>query len=103
MDVNSLNKNYEYLIKKFQMSKADMNRKIREYSHGMKQKVCLMASLIHNPKIWILDEPTVGLDPKQIIEIRELIKKLGEQMIIDNAKYKVKEPLIREWLNADYN
>ena len=58
----SYNKNYEYLIKKFQMSKADMNRKIREYSHGMKQKVCLMASLIHNPKIWILDEPTVGLD-----------------------------------------
>ena len=59
---SSFNKNYEYLIKKFQMSKADMNRKIREYSHGMKQKVCLMASLIHNPKIWILDEPTVGLD-----------------------------------------
>ena len=47
---------------KMGMSEADMNRKIREYSHGMKQKICLMASLIHNPKIWILDEPTVGLD-----------------------------------------
>ena len=51
-----------YLVMKMGMSEADMNRKIREYSHGMKQKVCLMASLIHNPKIWILDEPTVGLD-----------------------------------------
>ena len=46
----------------FGMSPKDMDRKIREYSHGMKQKVCLMASLIHNPKVWILDEPTVGLD-----------------------------------------
>ena len=50
------------LVMKMGMSEADMNRKIREYSHGMKQKICLMASLIHNPKIWILDEPTVGLD-----------------------------------------
>ena len=54
--------NYNYLVHKFNMSNADMNRKIKEYSHGMKQKICLMASLIHNPKLWILDEPTVGLD-----------------------------------------
>lgn len=58
----SFEKNYNFLIKKLGMSNADMNRKIREYSHGMQQKICLMASLIHNPKIWILDEPTVGLD-----------------------------------------
>ena len=59
---SSFEKNYNFLIKKLGMSKVDMNRKIREYSHGMQQKICLMASLIHNPKIWILDEPTVGLD-----------------------------------------
>ena len=59
---SSFNNNYNFLIKKFGMSPKDMDRKIREYSHGMKQKVCLMASLIHNPKVWILDEPTVGLD-----------------------------------------
>lgn len=59
---SSFEKNYNFLIKKLGMSKSDMNRKIREYSHGMQQKICLMASLIHNPKIWILDEPTVGLD-----------------------------------------
>ena len=59
---SSFTSNYNFLIKKFGMSPSDMDRKIREYSHGMKQKVCLMASLIHNPKIWILDEPTVGLD-----------------------------------------
>ena len=54
--------NYNYLVHKFDMTEVDMNRKIAEYSHGMKQKVCLMASLIHNPIVWILDEPTVGLD-----------------------------------------
>lgn len=58
----SFDKNYEFLKNKFMISDSDLNRKIREYSHGMKQKVCLMASLIHNPTIWILDEPTVGLD-----------------------------------------
>lgn len=56
------NKNYEILLETFAMKRADMKRKIREYSHGMKQKVALMASLIQEPTIWILDEPTVGLD-----------------------------------------
>ena len=50
---SSFNNNYNFLIKKFGMSPKDMDRKIREYSHGMKQKVCLMASLIHNPK-WFM-------------------------------------------------
>lgn len=58
----AFDRNYEFLKKKFMIYDNDLNRKIREYSHGMKQKVCLMASLIHNPSIWILDEPTVGLD-----------------------------------------
>lgn len=58
----SFDKNVDYLSKKFQLPMEELNRKIRGYSHGMKQKVCLMASLIHNPEIWIMDEPTVGLD-----------------------------------------
>lgn len=58
----SFAENYAFLVNKFSLSPADLQRKIREYSHGMKQKICLMASLIHNPKLWILDEPTVGLD-----------------------------------------
>jgi ABC-2 type transport system ATP-binding protein len=41
-----------------------INDVISSYSHGMKQKVCLMASLIHNPKLWLLDEPLTGLDPQ---------------------------------------
>lgn len=71
----SFDKNYEFLKNKFMISDSDLNRKIREYSHGMKQKVCLMASLIHNPAIWILDEPTVGLD---IIVYQTLMDRLKE-------------------------
>lgn len=54
------------------------NRVIRNLSKGYQQRVGLAQALVGNPKAIILDEPTVGLDPKQIIEIRSLIKKLGE-------------------------
>lgn len=55
------------------------NRIIKNLSKGYKQRVGLAQALIGNPNVLILDEPTVGLDPKQIIEIRNLIKKLGKK------------------------
>jgi len=59
------------------------NRVIGKLSKGFKQRVGLAQSLLNNPQVVILDEPTVGLDPKQIIEIRELIKNLrGDHTII---------------------
>jgi len=54
------------------------NRIIKNLSKGYRQRVGLAQALIGNPPVLILDEPTVGLDPKQIIEIRTLIKKLGK-------------------------
>ena len=54
------------------------NRLIRNLSKGYRQRVGLAQALINNPPVLILDEPTVGLDPNQIIEIRTLIKKLGK-------------------------
>ena len=55
------------------------DRIIGTLSKGYKQRVGLAQAMIHNPEVLILDEPTVGLDPNQIIEIRELIKSLAHQ------------------------
>ncbi len=55
------------------------NKLIRNLSRGYRQRVSLAGALIGNPEVIILDEPTVGLDPKQITEIRQLIKKLGKK------------------------
>ena len=57
----------------------DVEKKLtRNLSRGYKQRVCMAGALVGEPKILILDEPTVGLDPKQITEIRNLIKELGK-------------------------
>lgn len=55
------------------------NKLIRNLSRGYKQRVSMAGALVGNPDVLILDEPTVGLDPKQIIEIRNLIKNLGKK------------------------
>lgn len=57
-------------------------QKIAKISKGFKQRVGLAQAMIHNPEVLILDEPTVGLDPKQIIEVRELIRSLSGQHTI---------------------
>ncbi len=57
----------------FRMSAA-VDRQIKGYSHGMKQKICVIAALIHNPKVWVLDEPLMGLDPQSIFLIIEHMK-----------------------------
>ena len=61
---------------------VEANKKIGQLSKGYKQRVGLAATLIHDPEVLILDEPTSGLDPNQIVEIREVIKKLGENKTV---------------------
>ncbi|PPK97049.1 ABC-2 type transport system ATP-binding protein [Nonlabens xylanidelens] len=61
---------------------SHVGKKINELSKGYKQRVGLANALLHCPKVLILDEPTTGLDPNQLVEIRQLIKKVGENTTI---------------------
>jgi ABC-2 type transport system ATP-binding protein len=59
-----------------------VGKDIGELSKGYRQRVGIAQAMIHDPDLLVLDEPTIGLDPNQIIEIRELIKKLGEEKTV---------------------
>jgi gliding motility-associated transport system ATP-binding protein len=61
---------------------VESKKKVGQLSKGYKQRVGLAAALIHDPEVLILDEPTTGLDPNQILEIREVIRRLGEQKTV---------------------
>lgn len=78
MSEEAFQSNKTFLLKKFGLTIADMQKKINAYSHGMKQKICLMASLLYNPKIWILDEPTVGLDIIVFETLKDMMIKFAE-------------------------
>ena len=60
----------------------EQGKKISQLSKGYRQRVGLAAALIHNPEILILDEPTTGLDPNQLVEIRNLIKEVGKDKTV---------------------
>jgi ABC-2 type transport system ATP-binding protein len=77
---NKKNKTEQSIEKVGLMKEA--NKKIGQLSKGYKQRVGLAAALIHDPEVLILDEPTTGLDPNQIIEIREVIRSLGKEKTV---------------------
>lgn len=68
-------KNY---LEMFSLSDA-ANSLIKTYSHGMKQKICIIGALIHNPKLWVLDEPLTGLDPQSAFKLKEQMKEHCKQ------------------------
>ena len=58
---------------------GNLNDTINSFSHGMKQKIALIAALSHNPKILIMDEPFVGLDPKAVFDVKEIMNEMTKE------------------------
>lgn len=64
----------DYYVKLFKLEHA-FDNPIKSYSHGMKQKISVIAALVHKPKLWILDEPLTGLDPQSVYQLKLAMKK----------------------------
>lgn len=78
VDSDSRRQRITELAKLFEMDHA-LNDKILSYSHGMRQKIVVMGVLVHDPKIWILDEPLTGLDPQSAFALKEMMRKVAQE------------------------
>lgn len=78
IDLETRTKNIEKYSKEFELTDV-LNNEISTFSHGMKQKVALIAALCHNPKILIMDEPFVGLDPKAVFDMKKIMKDMANE------------------------
>lgn len=74
IDVKTRKEKIEALAKEFGIYN-NLNEQMQTYSHGMRQKILIIAVLLHEPKNWILDEPLIGLDPKSAYDLKEMMKK----------------------------
>jgi len=68
----------EMLSKRFEMTNS-LGDQIQSYSHGMRQKMIIMGVLIHDPSVWILDEPMTGLDPKSAFLLKEMMREHADK------------------------
>lgn len=88
----------KYYSNLFQLTNS-LNNQISSYSHGMKQKICLIGSLIHEPKLWVLDEPMMGLDPTTMNELKLCIRdyaKKGNTVLFSSHNLDVVEKICDE-------
>ena len=87
-----------YLTKEFELTDI-LDKPMQGYSHGMKQKMMVVAALVHSPKVWILDEPMVGLDPRSAIVLKKMMKehaKNGNTVFFSTHVIEVAEKLCDE-------
>ena len=83
------------LSERFGMSDV-LNTQMREYSHGMRQKLMVISALIHNPPAWILDDPMTGLDPSAAFELKQMMRehaKAGNAVLFSTHVLEVAEQL----------
>ena len=78
VDINTVKDKIENLLKVFKLEEA-FDRPIKSYSHGMKQKITVIAALAHNPRLWVLDEPLTGLDPQSSYQLKQVMKQHAKE------------------------
>lgn len=88
-------KRIQEFAERFELSEA-LSSPIMSYSHGMRQKIMVIAALMHDPPVWILDEPMVGLDPKSAFELKQMMRdhaKAGNAVFFSTHVLEVAEKL----------
>lgn len=90
-DVYKVNKNRIHTVMEQTGLAPEANKKLGQLSKGYRQRVGLAAALLHDPEVLILDEPTTGLDPNQLLEIRKLIREIGKKKTILLSTHIMKE------------
>ena len=78
VDISEAEERCARLLKIFKLEEA-FNSPIKSYSHGMKQKISVIAALVHNPKLWVLDEPLTGLDPQSAYQLKQVMKQHAQE------------------------
>ncbi|MGN0771377.1 MAG: ABC transporter ATP-binding protein [Christensenellales bacterium] len=76
--VNDRKSRTDKLLEMFELGDV-FDKSISTFSHGMKQKVCVIGALVHKPKLWVLDEPLTGLDPKSAFILKEMMKEHAKE------------------------
>lgn len=96
VDAKEADQKIEEFAKRFEIYDA-LNKQINDYSHGMRQKIVLIGALIHNPKVWILDEPLTGLDPQSSFLLKEMMREhvsQGNTVLFSTHVLEVAEKLV---------
>lgn len=95
VDSNTRKEKIEKLSKEFEMDSA-LNDQIKSYSHGMRQKIMIIGALLHDPNVWILDEPLTGLDPQSSFLLKKKMKdhaEIGNTVLFSTHVLEVAEKL----------
>ena len=98
IDEKTRKERIKYLTEKFELTEI-LDKPMQGYSHGMKQKMMVVAALVHSPKVWILDEPMVGLDPRSAVVLKKMMKehaKNGNTVFFSTHVLEVAEKLCDE-------
>lgn len=98
VDINVRKSKIQELATRFEMINA-LGDKIQSYSHGMRQKIVVMGVILHDPKVWILDEPLTGLDPKSAFTLKEMMREhadAGNTVIFSTHVLEVAEKVCDE-------